>query len=313
MQEPTEASHITAANPPDLADPWALDPRLRAVLATGLYLSGGLLLPEAARLAAVPEEEFVRLLEAAGVGAPAAAPGAAPVIIPAGFKLSVLMPVYNERATLLKILTRVRSVKIPKEVLVVDDGSTDGTRELLRTEVEGRWPEVRVFYHSRNMGKGAALRTAIPHATGDVCLIQDADLEYDPQEYPRLLAPILDGRADAVFGSRFLGGPHRVLFFWHYLGNQVLTSLSNMFTNLNLTDMETCYKVCRTELLQSLALKSCGFEIEPEITAKLARCRARIYEVPISYSGRDYSEGKKIGWRDGIKALISIMRYRLCE
>jgi glycosyltransferase involved in cell wall biosynthesis len=229
---------------------------------------------------------------------------------PPGFRLSVLMPVYNEKPTILEIVRRVRSVEVPKELIIVDDASTDGTTEILREQVEDQWPDVRVFYHERNRGKGAALRTAIPHATGSVSLIQDADLEYDPTEYPVLLNPILDGRADVVYGSRFLGGPHRVLFFWHYVGNQFLTTLSNMFTNLNLTDMETCYKVCRTELLQSLPLRSNGFDIEPELTAKLAKARARIYEVPISYSGRDYSEGKKISWRDGVRALWCIVRFR---
>jgi glycosyltransferase involved in cell wall biosynthesis len=232
---------------------------------------------------------------------------------PEGFRLSVLMPVYNERKTILEIIRRVLAVDIPKELIVVDDCSTDGTRDLLREEVERKFPEVRVVYHERNRGKGAALRTAIPLATGTVSIIQDADLEYDPAEYPLLLQPILDGRADVVYGSRFLGGPHRVLLFWHYLGNQVLTFLSNMFTNLNLTDMETCYKVCRTELLQSLPLRSNGFDIEPELTAKLAKARARIYEVPISYSGRDYSEGKKIGWKDGVRALWCIVRFRFWD
>jgi glycosyltransferase involved in cell wall biosynthesis len=232
---------------------------------------------------------------------------------PEGFKLSVLMPVFNERETILEIIRRVRAVDVPKELLIVDDYSTDGTRDILRADVEGKFEDVRVLYHERNQGKGAALRTAIPGATGAVSIIQDADLEYDPAEYPVLLAPILDGRADVVYGSRFLGGPHRVLFFWHFVGNQVLTTLSNMFTNLNLTDMETCYKVCRTELLQSLKLRSNTFDVEPELTAKLARRRARIYEVPISYSGRDYSEGKKIGWRDGFRALWCIAKFRFID
>jgi glycosyltransferase involved in cell wall biosynthesis len=233
--------------------------------------------------------------------------------LPPGFRLSVLMPVYNERETIREIVRRVRAVDLPKELIIVDDGSTDGTRRILHEEIEGRWPDVRVRYQERNRGKGAALRAAIGEATGSVCVIQDADLEYDPAEYLKLLGPILDGRADVVYGSRFLGGPHRVLLFWHYVGNWFLTTLSNVFTNLNLTDMETCYKVSRTDLLQSLRLRSNGFEIEPELTAKFARRRARIYEVPISYSGRDYSEGKKIGWKDGVKALWYIMRYRFFD
>lgn len=237
----------------------------------------------------------------------------APVTYPEGFRLSVLMPVFNERNTVLEIVRRVLAVDVPKELIIVDDFSTDGTRDILQSEVEGKYPEVRVLYHDRNRGKGAALRSAIPEAKGTVTLIQDADLEYDPAEYPVLLAPILDGRADVVYGSRFLGGPHRVLLFWHYVGNQVLTTLSNMFTNLNLTDMETCYKVCRTELLQSLPLRSNGFDIEPELTAKLAKRHARIYEVPISYSGRDYTEGKKIGWKDGVRALWCIVRFRFSD
>lgn len=233
--------------------------------------------------------------------------------LPEEFRLSVLMPVYNEQATILEIIARVRAVDLPKELVIVDDGSTDGTRDILKENVEDRWPDVRVIYQDRNRGKGAAVRRAIEEAAGTVCIIQDADLEYDPAEYPVLLKPILDGRADVVYGSRFLGGPHRVLLFWHYVGNQVLTTLSNMFTNLNLTDMETCYKVVRADLLKSLRLRSNGFDIEPELTAKLAKRHARIYEVPISYSGRDYSEGKKIGWRDGFQALWCIVRYRLWD
>ena len=225
--------------------------------------------------------------------------------------LSVLMPVFDERATLEEIIRRVRAVDLPKEIILVDDGSTDGTRDLLRDAIEGHYPEVRVFYHPHNRGKGAAIRTAIAEATGTVCVIQDADLEYDPREYPLLLAPILDGRADAVYGSRFIGGgAHRVHLFWHYVGNQLLTTLSNMLTNLNLTDMETCYKVVKTDLLRSLPLRAERFDLEPELTALLARARARIYEVPISYSGRDYSEGKKIGWRDGVQALFCIVKSR---
>ncbi len=229
----------------------------------------------------------------------------------ADYTLSVLIPVYNEVRTLLALLDSVRAVDIRKEIVLVDDGSTDGSRDLLRDKVEGQYPEVRVLYHARNQGKGAAIRTAIGAAAGDILIIQDADLEYDPREYPALLAPILDGRADVVFGSRFIGGgAHRVHFFWHRLGNGVLTTLSNMLTNLNLTDMEVCYKVFRAEVLKSIDLKSDRFDFEPEITAKVARKRCRIYEVPISYSGRDYEEGKKIGWRDGVQAIWTIIKYR---
>jgi glycosyltransferase involved in cell wall biosynthesis len=234
-----------------------------------------------------------------------------PLVIPAGFKLSVLMPVYNEQSTIVEILNRVRAVPVPKEIILVDDGSQDETRQVLEREVIGKMPEVRVWYHARNAGKGAALRTAIKHAQGDVCLIQDADLEYDPHDYFQLLKPILDGHADVVYGSRFIGGgAHRIHLFWHSVGNRALTTFSNMLTNLNLTDMETCYKVVRTPLLKSLVLRSNKFDIEPELTAKLAHASARFYEVPISYAGRDYSEGKKIGWKDGVHALWAICRYK---
>ncbi|NLC58250.1 MAG: glycosyltransferase family 2 protein [Armatimonadetes bacterium] len=232
---------------------------------------------------------------------------------PRAFKLSVLIPVYNERATVLELLRRVLAVDLEMEILIVDDGSTDGTRELLATQVEGRLPQVRVLYHARNQGKGAALRTALPHITGDVAIIQDADLEYDPSEYPALLRPILEGHADVVYGSRFLGGPHRVLFFWHAVGNRWLTTLSNMLTNLNLTDMETCYKAFRADLLRSLRIRSNRFGVEPELTAKVARRGARVYEVPISYHGRTYREGKKIGWRDGLQALWTIIKFRFVD
>lgn len=240
--------------------------------------------------------------------------------IPADLTLSVVVPVFNERDTLLAALARVRQSPIRKEIILVDDGSTDGTRELLaRLEQEDAEDElnvVRVLYHERNQGKGRALRTGFAHATGDVVLIQDADLEYDPAEYPRLLQPIVEGKADVVYGSRFVGGdPHRVLYFWHYLGNRTLTTLSNCFTNLNLTDMETCYKVFRRETLEQIlpTLKQDRFGIEPELTAKVARRRARVYEVSISYSGRGYEEGKKIGWRDGFNALWCIIRYGLAD
>jgi len=222
-------------------------------------------------------------------------------------KLTVVMPVFNERATIAAILEKVLAEEAVGEVLVVDDASTDGTRAFLETF---RDPRVRVFLHERNQGKGAAIRTAIPHVRGDFVVIQDADLEYDPAEYPRLLAPILEGWADVVYGSRFLGGPHRVLLFWHYVGNKLVTLFSNMLTNLNLTDMETCLKAFRSEVLRGIRIESNRFGFEPEITVKVARGRWRIYEVPISYKGRDYSEGKKITWRDGIAALYWIVRFR---
>jgi glycosyltransferase involved in cell wall biosynthesis len=230
------------------------------------------------------------------------------------FVLSVLIPVYNERETLLELLERVRDIEIKKEVILVDDGSTDGTRDLMREQIEGKFPDVKVVFHEVNQGKGAAVRTAIQHATGDYMIIQDADLEYDPREYYTLLEPILDGRADVVFGSRFLGGgAHRVHFFWHRLGNGLLTLLSNMLTNLNLTDMEVCYKVFKAQVLKEINLKSNRFDFEPEITAKVAKKHFRIYEVPISYSGRDYDEGKKIGWRDGVQAIWTIIKYRFTD
>jgi len=224
-------------------------------------------------------------------------------------KLSVIIPIYNEKNTVLELLRRVEAVplSLDKEIIVVDDFSTDGTREVLGGL--GR-PDIKVLFHAKNMGKGSALRTGFSEATGDIVLVQDADLEYDPAEYPGLLAPILDGRADVVYGSRFLGGPHRVLFFWHSVGNRFLTSLSNVVTNLNLTDMETCYKVFRGDVLRKLSLKSRRFGFEPEVTIKVAKLKCRIYEVPISYAGRNYSEGKKIGWKDGVAALWHIMRYR---
>jgi glycosyltransferase involved in cell wall biosynthesis len=229
--------------------------------------------------------------------------------IPAGFKLSVVIPVYNEEQWVRELLRRVQAVPIPKEIIVVDDCSTDSTRTILR---ELASEVVRVFYQEVNQGKGAALREGFKHCTGDVVIVQDADLEYDPSEYPRLIQPILDNRADVVFGSRFIGDTHRVLYYWHSVANSALTMLSNMFTNLNLTDMETCYKVFRREVIQSINLKSNRFGFEPEITAKVARKKNppwRVYEIPISYSGRTYEEGKKIGLKDAFTALFCILRY----
>ncbi len=230
-------------------------------------------------------------------------------------KLSIVIPAYNELHTVEALLRRVSEAPLPGEleleIVVVDDGSSDGTRELLRELEAAGDPPFRLIEHPDNRGKGAALRTAFAHITGDIVLVQDADLEYNPRDYPQLLQPILDDEADVVYGSRFLGGPHRVLFFWHYLGNLWLTMLSNMLTDLNLSDMETCYKVFRGEVLRGLSLSSNRFGIEPEITAKVAKAKVRIYEVPISYHGRTYAEGKKIGWRDGVTALWAIVRYNL--
>ncbi len=243
-------------------------------------------------------------------------------------KLSVVIPVYNERQFIEEILRRVQVADFEKEVIVVDDCSRDGTRELLQsmhqlqtagvreTEILGgrarlRLDSIRFIFQDQNRGKGAALRRGFAEASGEIVLVQDADLEYDPQDYPKLLQPILDGRADVVYGSRFLGGPQRVLYFWHYVANKFLTLLSDMLTNLKLSDMETCYKVFRREVLQGIRLKSDRFGFEPEITAKIAKGRWRVYEVPISYSGRTYEEGKKIGWRDGLRAIWQILRYNL--
>jgi len=229
---------------------------------------------------------------------------------PAGPVVSVLVPAYNEGATVARVFERLAAIPLRLEVIAVDDGSSDDTgRQLDALAAQGKVH--RVIHHPANRGKGAAVRTAIAAATGDVMVVQDADLEYDPADLPLLLAPIADGRADAVYGSRFLGGPHRVLFFWHSVGNRLLTLLSNMLTDLNLTDMETCYKMVRSDLMRGLTLTTDRFGFEPELTAQLARARARIYELPISYAGRTYAEGKKINWRDGVAALWHIVRFNL--
>ncbi len=224
-------------------------------------------------------------------------------------KLSVVIPVYNEAGTIAELIERVRAVPIEKEMIVVDDCSSDGTQEVLRNLRAA--PDLVLRFHERNRGKGAALRSGFSSATGDVVVVQDADLEYDPREYPKMLQPILDGRADVVYGSRFIGGDcHRVLYFWHSVGNRFLTLLSNAVTNLNLTDMETCYKMFRREVIQAIDLQEDRFGFEPEVTAKIAERRCRVYEVGISYSGRTYEEGKKIGWRDGFRAIWCILKYR---
>jgi glycosyltransferase involved in cell wall biosynthesis len=227
---------------------------------------------------------------------------------PSRARLSVLIPVFNERNTIETILDRVHAAPVAKEIICVDDFSTDGTRERL-AELQRAGYIDQLILQPENRGKGAAIRTALAASTGEIVIVQDADLEYDPQDWPALLQPIIDGKADACFGSRFLGGPHRVLYYWHSVGNTVLTTLSNMVTNLNLTDMETCYKAVRGDLARSLDLTSDRFGYEPEITARLAQRDARIYEVPISFAGRTYAEGKKIGWRDGLAAVWHIAKF----
>lgn len=224
-------------------------------------------------------------------------------------KISVIMPVFNERQSIMEVIRRVEKVPFEKEIIIVDDCSTDGTADILRQVNNGR---VRVFFHEKNQGKGVALRTGFQKAKNDILIIQDADLEYDPRDYPRLLEPILDGRADVVYGSRFGGdGPHRVVFFWHMVGNKLLTFLSNMLTNLTLTDMETCYKAFTRQVLEQITLAEDRFGFEPEFTAKVAKLGVRIYEIGISYSGRGYKEGKKIKWKDGFSAIRCIIRYNL--
>ncbi|WP_088890613.1 glycosyltransferase family 2 protein [Leptolyngbya ohadii] len=226
-------------------------------------------------------------------------------------KLSVVIPCYNELGTIGRVVQAVKGAPVEAiEIIVVDDYSTDGTRELLQSSIESEVDHV--IYHPRNLGKGAALRTGFAAATGDIVIVQDADLEYDPQEFPDVMAPILSGKADVVFGSRFAGSrPHRVVYFWHMVGNKFLTLLSNMLTNINLTDMETCYKAFRREVIQSVKLEENRFGFEPEVTAKVAKMGCRIYEVGISYYGRTYKEGKKIGWKDGFRAIYCILKYNL--
>lgn len=226
-------------------------------------------------------------------------------------KLSVVIPCYNEIGTISQVIAAVKASPIAnKEIIVVDDASSDGTRQYLQEYLESEVD--RVIYHAQNAGKGAALRSGFAAATGDIVIVQDADLEYDPQEYPIMIKPILDNKADVVFGSRFVGSqPHRVVYYWHMVGNQFLTTLSNMLTNINLTDMETCYKAFRREIIQSIKIEENRFGFEPEITAKVAKLDCRIYEVGISYYGRTYKEGKKIGWRDGFQAIFCILKYNL--
>ncbi len=223
-------------------------------------------------------------------------------------RLSVIMPVYNEKDTIREIIAKVMNEETDKELIIVDDCSTDGTTEILKTIQDER---IKIFYHDVNQGKGAAIRTAVEHVTGDIVIIQDADLEYNPTEYTRIIKPILSNKADVVYGSRFKGPEQRVLFFWHYLANKFLTLVSNMLTNLNLSDMETCYKAFRATVIKKIQIESNRFGVEPELTAKIAKLNCRVYEVPISYYGRDYTEGKKITWKDGFSAIWSIIKYNL--
>jgi glycosyltransferase involved in cell wall biosynthesis len=243
--------------------------------------------------------------------------------IPGDLTISVVIPVYNERNTLKVLVDKVRAVPIRKQIILIDDCSKDGTTDLLR-QWQTTESDLTIGFHDVNQGKGAALRSGFKLATGQIVLVQDADLEYDPEEYPRLIQPIIEGKADVVYGSRFVGESHRVLHFWHSMGNRFLTTLSNMFTDLNLTDMEVCYKVFRREVIQNIPLKSNRFGFEPEVTAKVARFhvpaingrparKCRIFEIPVSYNGRDYSEGKKIGWKDGFQALYCIVRYAFAD
>jgi len=225
-------------------------------------------------------------------------------------KISIVIPVFNEKKTIREILDRVKNVNFEKEIIIIDDGSDDGTREILLEIEKENNRDIKVIYQDKNQGKGAALSRGFKSVTGDIVIIQDADLEYDPNDYEKLIQPIIDGDADVVYGSRFLGGPHRVLFFWHYIGNKIVTNVANMFTNLNLSDMETGYKAFRADVIKNIEIKSKRFGFEPEITIKVAKKKYRIFETPISYRGRDYSEGKKVNWKDGLAAIFWIIRFQ---
>ena len=228
-------------------------------------------------------------------------------------KISVVIPVFNEKQTIREVLDQVNNAHFDKEIIVVDDGSYDGTKEILAEIGEESSNDIKILYQEKNQGKGAAVSRGFQHVTGDIVIIQDADLEYAPKDYEKLIQPIIDGEADVVYGSRFLGGPHRVLFFWHYVGNKLLTGFSNIFTNLNLSDMETGYKAFRAEVIKNIEIKAKRFGFEPEITVKVAKKKYRIFETPISYRGRDYSEGKKINWKDGFAAFYWILRFRFFD